>query len=111
MSRRFTQNQPKPAQTIEQHADLRERSQQGATAAHLMDFTQTVVLPDQEKSIRKRIFALIDDPDIALDPDIAAQAWIELRAAYKLVERLRKIKTGGQVANLALADSPLNPES
>ena len=97
--------------SADQHIELREQAMKGATASHLLDFHVKEVLPDQEKSIRKRIFALIDDTDVALDPVIAAQAWIELRAAYKLVERLRKMKRGGEAANIKLADSPMKVDS
>jgi len=97
--------------SVDQHAALLEQSQRGATAAHLLEFHEKEVLPEQEKSIRKRIFALIDDSNVALEPDIAVQAWIELRAAYKLTQRLGKLKRRGEVANLSLADSPIEPTS
>ena len=96
--------------SADQHAELREKSQKGSRAGHLLEFHEKEVLPDQEKSIRRRIFALIDDPDVALHPDIATQAWIELRAAYKLVERLRKMKKGGEYANVRLADSSIETD-
>ncbi len=107
MSRQFgqTRRRPAAAPTPDEHVELVERSIKGQTASHLLDFAQDVVVPDQENSIRKRIFAIIDS-DEPLDPAIAVQSWIELRSAHKLVSRLRKLKAGGETANLALQDSP-----
>jgi hypothetical protein len=109
--RHFSPKRTKLERSVAQHAELRERAQQGANAAHLLDFASNVVLPDQEKTIKRRVFAMIDDPEKSLDPEIAAQAWIELRAAHKLIERLRKLKKGGEAAHIALADSPAIAES
>jgi len=111
MTRHFSPNRRKPEQTVSQHAELQERAQQGANAAHLLDFARSVVLPEQEKSIKRRVFAMIDDPEKSLDPEIAAQAWIELRSAHKLIERLRKIQKGGEAAHIALTASPINDEA
>jgi hypothetical protein len=94
--------------TPDDQADLQEQSLQGAAAGQLADFAEKVLLGDQERAIRRRIFAQIDS-DEPLDPLKAAQAWIELRAVHKLVARLHKAAQAGQVASQTLADRA--PES
>jgi hypothetical protein len=94
--------------TADDQADLQEQSLQGAAAGQLADFAEDVLLGDQERSIRRRIFAQIDS-DEPLDPLKAAQAWIELRAVHKLVARLHKAAQAGQVASQTLSDR--TPES
>jgi hypothetical protein len=80
---------------------LQEKVLQGAAATHLADFAEQVLLGDQESKIRKTMFAAIDS-DAPLDPMKAAQAWIELRAVYNLVSRLRKAALAGQSAHARL---------
>jgi hypothetical protein len=94
--------------TADDQADLQEQTLQGAAAGQLADFAEKVLLGDQERSIRRRIFAQIDS-DEPLDPLKAAQAWIELRAVHKLVARLHKAAQAGQVASQTLSDR--TPES
>ena len=89
--------------TIDERADLHSRVLQGAAADHLAEFAREVLLEDQECSIRKKIFAIIDG-DGPLDPDLAVQSWVELRAVYKLIHRLEKVATGGEAANKTLGD-------
>ncbi len=93
--------------TVGERAELHSRVLQGAAANDLAGFTREVLLEDQERSIRKKIFAIIDGDD-PLDPGLAVQSWIELRAVYKLVHRLERVATGGEAANKTLGD--LTPE-
>jgi hypothetical protein len=83
---------------------LQEKVLQGAAATHLADFAEQVLLRDQERAIRRTIFAVIDSPE-ALDPVKAAQAWIELRAVYKLVSKLSSTQKVGIAASQRLADA------
>jgi hypothetical protein len=91
------------------HANLQSKVFEGATAAQFAEFAHGVLIVEQERSIRSDMFALIDGPD-ALDPVKAAQAWIELRAAYKLVARLEKIKKAGVAAQQAIDRSTTKAE-
>jgi hypothetical protein len=93
--------------TVGERADLHSKVLQGAAADHLAEFARDVLLSDQERAIRKKIFAIIDS-DGPLDPDLAVQSWVELRAVYKLIHRLEKVATGGEAANKTLHD--LNTE-
>jgi len=89
--------------TADDQADLQEKSLQGAAAGQLADFAENVLLGDQERAIRRRIFEQIDSPE-PLDPLKAAQAWIELRAIHKLVGKLHKAAQAGEAASQALAE-------
>lgn len=95
--------------SIDGQANLQEAVLQGAAAAHLADFSEQVLLGEQESVIRKRIFAVIDSQE-ALDPMKAAQAWIELRAVYKLVSKLRNVQKVGVAASQRLAEVSPKPE-
>ncbi len=86
--------------TTDEQAELHESVSQGAQAGALADFAD-VIAKGQENQIRKRMFEAIDSPE-ALDPEKAAQAWIELRAVYKLVAALRRMAKGGETAHSTL---------
>ncbi len=88
---------------IDEQADLHEKVQHGANAAHLAEYTETVLLPDQEEGIRRRIFVAIDSNE-PLNPLKAVEAWIELRSAYKLVKTLRNAQKAGETAHKRLAE-------
>jgi hypothetical protein len=87
-----------------------EKVLQGAAASQLAEFAEEVLIRGQEKSIRSLIFAQIDSEE-PLDPVKAAQAWIELRAAYKLVERLKRVQKAGMGSSSRLDMDPAEDES
>ena len=93
----------------DEQADLQSKVLEGAAAKQFADFARSVVIVDQERGIRKRMFDAIDSEE-PLNPIKAAQAWIELRAAYKLVHRLETIAKTGVSAQNTLARSPNQPD-
>ena len=86
---------------LDDQADLQEKVFQGAEASRFAQFARTVLIGEEEKKIRKRMFDAIDSPE-PLDPIKAAQAWIELRAVYKLIKRLERLGAEGIAAQTAL---------
>ena len=101
-------NEPKK-RTVSEDADLRETSQIGATATHLIEFTEQTLLAKEERRIRREMFDQIDSPE-PLDPIKAAQAWIELRAVYSLVKQLKKLKKAGDAANSRLSGAQVEAQ-
>jgi hypothetical protein len=83
--------------SADDQADLQGRVMQGASASQFADFARRILIADQERVIRKQVFEIIDS-DETLDPLFAAQKWIELRAAHKLVSRLEGIAKAGITA-------------
>ncbi len=105
MTRQYGQRKPSKL-SIDEQATHHAKVLQGAAAGHLADFAEEVLLGGQEKAIRRRIFEQIDSNE-PLDPLKAAQAWIELRAVYKLVERLKSVQKAGIGSANRLAEVPL----
>jgi hypothetical protein len=86
-----------------------EKVLRGAAASQLAEFAETELVGRQEKRIRRDIFAQIDSPE-PLDPLKAAQAWIELRAVYKLLEGLKRVQKDGIVSSSRLDLGPLEAD-
>jgi hypothetical protein len=86
---------------IAEQAVRHEKVLRGAAASQLAEFAETELVGRQERGIRRDIFAQIDSPE-PLDPLKAAQAWIELRAVYKLVEGLKRVQKDGIVSSSRL---------
>jgi hypothetical protein len=86
------------ALSTDEEVELLEKSQMGVVAGQLAAFARQEVLGREERSIRAKIFEIIDSSK-PLDPVLAVQAWIELRSAYKLIaalEKLEKLGTGAR---------------
>lgn len=94
----------KRALGLDDQANLQEKVFQGAAASSFAEFARGVLIGEQESAIRKRIFDAIDSGD-PLDPTKAAQAWIELRAVYKLIARLERLGAAGIAAQNTLDSS------
>lgn len=89
------------ALSTDEQGELQATVLEGAAAHQLADFAKKVLLADHERAIRKRIFNIIDSEE-ALDPVKAAQAWVELRAVYKLIQRLENTAKAGEAAHKTL---------
>ena len=87
---------------MDEKATLHETVQHGASAGHLAEYAETVLLPEQEGKIRRRMFAAIDS-DEPLDARKAVEAWVELRSAYRLVKTLRDAQKAGETAHEQLS--------
>ena len=83
-----------------QEAELREKASRGVIAGQLREHAQGVA-DSQEEQIRSKIFEVIDSPN-PLDQDVAVQAWIELRAVYKLVRSFKRAEMEGRTAGETL---------
>ena len=105
MSRHFSTTRPRRPPTVDEHANLQEIVLKGAAATHLAEFAEQVILNEEEDSIRRNIFAMIGSGE-PLNPQKAVEAWLQLHAAYRLVERLNRIKRAGETANLRLTEQP-----
>lgn len=90
--------------TLDQQVALQERVLRGSNARQLHEFVSEVVVHEEEARVRKRIFEKLDSGQ-ALDPTEAVQAWLEIRAAHRLVSNLRRIKVDGEAASRQLTDS------
>jgi hypothetical protein len=94
-------NRQRPV-SVEEEAGLHETARRGVIAEQLADFTRQELLGSRERQIRTKIFDIIDSPE-PLDPYLAVQSWIELRAAYELVSRLEKLRKAGSAASSTLS--------
>ncbi len=95
---------PQKARGAEEEVDLHEKVTKGATAGHLVEFAEREIIEPFESRIRNSMFLAIDSDD-PLDPQKAAQAWIELRAVYKLVKDLKRRQSEGEAAHKKLSES------
>jgi hypothetical protein len=94
---------PAPLKEITDEVNLHEKVTQGATAGYLVEFAEREIIGPHESRIRNAMFAMIDSDD-PLDPMKAAQAWIELRAVYKLVKDLKRRQSEGVAAHKKLSE-------
>lgn len=94
---------PAPLRGVADEVDLHEKVTKGATAGHLVEFAEREIIGPHESRIRNAMFTMIDSDD-PLDPMKAAQAWIELRAVYKLVKDLKRRQSEGVAAYKKLSE-------